>query len=61
MKIFDTLPEPFDDQICGATYIGDSLILLDSLPDNSVDLVVTSPPFALTRKKAYGSGERNKL
>lgn len=55
MKIFETLPEPFDDQLCGATYLGDSLVLLDSVPDDSVDLVVTSPPFALTRKKAYGN------
>jgi len=28
---------------------------LPSLPDNSVDLVVTSPPFALLRQKAYGN------
>lgn len=55
MKIFDTLPEPFDDQLCGATYLGNSLNLLDTVPDDSIDLVVTSPPFALTRKKAYGN------
>lgn len=55
MKIFDTLPDPFDDQLCGATYLGDSLILLDTIPNESVDLVVTSPPFALTRKKSYGN------
>jgi DNA modification methylase len=55
VKIFDTLPEPFDDQLCGATYLGDSFTLLDTIPDDSVDLVVTSPPFALTRKKAYGN------
>lgn len=28
---------------------------LPSLPDASVDLVMTSPPFALLRKKAYGN------
>ncbi|MDE3068038.1 MAG: site-specific DNA-methyltransferase, partial [Verrucomicrobiota bacterium] len=27
------------------------------LPDESINLVVTSPPFALTRKKAYGNAE----
>jgi len=29
--------------------------LLRSLPDNSVSLVLTSPPFALRRKKEYGN------
>ncbi len=55
MKVFDTLPEPFDDHSCGASYLGDSLQLLDTVPSDSVDLVVTSPPFALTRKKQYGN------
>ncbi len=39
----------------GATYIGDSRELLAELPDNSVNLVMTSPPFALQRQKAYGN------
>lgn len=39
----------------GATYCGDSLNLIGQLDDNSVDLVVTSPPFALLRKKEYGN------
>lgn len=39
----------------GEAYCGDSLELLDSLPDGSVNLVVTSPPFALQRKKEYGN------
>jgi len=39
----------------GAAYIGDSRILLEALPDNSVDMVMTSPPFALQRQKAYGN------
>lgn len=55
MKVFETLPDPLDDQLCGATYLGNSLYLLDAIPDNSVDLVLTSPPFSLTRKKAYGN------
>jgi DNA modification methylase len=38
----------------GAAYCGDSRELLASLPDDSLDLVVTSPPFALQRSKAYG-------
>src|SRR5437016_564673 len=39
----------------GEAYCGDALELLASLPDTSVNLVMTSPPFALQRKKAYGN------
>ena len=39
----------------GAAYIGDSLELLDQLETDSVDLVITSPPFALQREKSYGN------
>ncbi len=41
----------------GQAYVGDSLELLAELPDNSIDLVMTSPPFALLRKKTYGNVE----
>ncbi|HEX7446353.1 MAG TPA: DNA methyltransferase [Pirellulales bacterium] len=39
----------------GALYQIDAMKLLTALPTNSVDLVLTSPPFALTRKKEYGN------
>lgn len=39
----------------GAAYAGDSLDLLRALPDASVNLVVTSPPYALHFKKSYGN------
>jgi len=39
----------------GAAYFGDSLEMLRALPDKSVNLVVTSPPYALHFKKAYGN------
>lgn len=39
----------------GGTYIGDSRDLLEELQDGSVNLVITSPPFALQRKKEYGN------
>jgi len=39
----------------GAAYVGDSIKLLADLPDNSVNLVITSPPFALQRQKEYGN------
>jgi site-specific DNA-methyltransferase (cytosine-N4-specific) len=39
----------------GQAYVGDSLDLLAELPNNSIDLVMTSPPFALRRQKTYGN------
>lgn len=35
----------------GAAYLGDSRELLDELPDESVDFIVTSPSFALNQKR----------
>jgi site-specific DNA-methyltransferase (adenine-specific)/site-specific DNA-methyltransferase (cytosine-N4-specific) len=35
-------------------YLGDSRKELKNLPDNSVDLIVTSPPYADQRKSTYG-------
>ncbi len=43
----------------GAAYSGDSRELLKLLPDNSIDLVMTSPPFALQRQKAYGNKDQS--
>ena len=42
----------------GAAYLGDSLELLGQLPTGSVNLVVTSPPYALHFKKAYGNKDK---
>lgn len=39
----------------GAACIGDSIKLLDQLEPDSIDLVMTSPPFALQREKTYGN------
>jgi site-specific DNA-methyltransferase (cytosine-N4-specific) len=39
----------------GAAFCGDSLELLNQLPDKSINLVLTSPPFALQREKEYGN------
>lgn len=39
----------------GAAHCGDSLRLLEELPDESVNLVLSSPPFALQREKEYGN------
>jgi site-specific DNA-methyltransferase (cytosine-N4-specific) len=39
----------------GAAYLEDSLSILKALPDNSINLVLTSPPYALHFKKEYGN------
>ena len=39
----------------GMCVCGDSLELLTNLQDESINLVVTSPPFALQRQKEYGN------
>lgn len=43
----------------GATFYGDANDLLKEMADNSIDLVVTSPPFALQRKKEYGNKDQH--
>jgi DNA modification methylase len=50
-----------DDPFClyetpfGKAFVGDSRHWLRQQPDESVDLVLTSPPFALLRQKSYGN------
>jgi DNA modification methylase len=39
----------------GRAYLGDALKVLKGVPDGSVNLIVTSPPYALRAKKEYGS------
>ena len=39
---------------------GDSEEVLKSFPNNSIDLIVTSPPYADSRKKTYGGIPPNK-
>ncbi|CAN5432713.1 site-specific DNA-methyltransferase [soil metagenome] len=39
----------------GRAYHIDALAMFAQIPDDSVSLVVTSPPFALQRKKKYGN------
>jgi len=46
---------PFYVAELGAAYLEDSLSALKRFPSSSVDLVLTSPPFALVRKKEYGN------
>lgn len=46
---------PYFSTHLGRAYLGDSLKLLPKIPDKSIDLICTSPPFALLRQKAYGN------
>ena len=39
----------------GQQLCGDSRETLQHLPNGSIDLILTSPPFALLRKKSYGN------
>jgi site-specific DNA-methyltransferase (cytosine-N4-specific) len=39
----------------GAAFAGDSRLLLERLPEESIDLIVTSPPYALRKEKEYGN------
>ena len=49
------LPSPAYKTRLGAAYLGDSFDLIRSIPDSSVNLIMTSPPFGLVRKKEYGN------
>ena len=42
----------------GKLYCADSLAVMREMPTNSVDLVVTSPPYALHFKKEYGNADQ---
>ena len=42
----------------GDAYVSDSLELLKTLPPASVNIVVTSPPYALNFKKEYGNAAK---
>lgn len=43
----------------GAAYLGDSRAIMAELEPDSVDLVMTSPPYALHFKKEYGNADQS--
>ena len=51
--------EPFYATNLGQAHLGDSLELLRSMPTGSVNLVMTSPPYALHFKKEYGNANKS--
>jgi site-specific DNA-methyltransferase (cytosine-N4-specific) len=52
------LPAPLYVTQQGRAYVGDACELLRCLPSETVDLVITSPPFALQRQKEYGNHDQ---
>ena len=51
--------EPVYKTDLGAAYCEDSLKVLKKFPDESIDLVLTSPPYALHFKKEYGNANQS--
>jgi len=41
----------------GKAYVGDALKLIKKIPDNSINLIMTSPPYGLRKKKEYGNSD----
>src|SRR5438067_6780384 len=54
-----TLPRPYFKTARGAAYCGKAEELLPGLVDGSIDLIFTSPPYALHFKKAYGNVDQD--
>lgn len=53
-----TEPEAVIETGRGAAYVADSVdFLRDHVADGTVDLIMTSPPFGLVRKKDYGNAD----
>lgn len=53
------LEDPYYTTTMGSAYLGESLDLMRELPAESVNLVMTSPPFALVFKKRYGNKDQH--
>lgn len=49
--------EPYYKTALGSAYLGDTLELIKSVPDESVNLIITSPPYGLRFKKEYGNAD----
>lgn len=51
--------EPFYVTDRGAAYLSDSVMLLQDLPDDVINTVLTSPPYALHFAKEYGNAAKD--
>ncbi len=56
----DLFSEKTKSRVRADVILGDCLDVLKNMPDNSVDLIVTSPPYADQRKSTYGGISPNK-
>ena len=54
------LSKPYFETALGAAYCGKAEELLPAVPDESVNLIFTSPPYALHFKKDYGNVDQDK-
>ncbi len=59
LRLMPPTSEPLYTTRLGAAYVGDARDLLPQLPEASIDLVITSPPFALQRQKADGNVDQD--
>jgi len=53
----EAMPRLFHKTKHGKIYLGDSLRVLEAMKPGTVDLIMTSPPFGLVRKKEYGNAD----
>jgi site-specific DNA-methyltransferase (cytosine-N4-specific) len=49
--------KPYYETSFGQAFVGDSLKLIKRIPDNSIDLIMTSPPYGLRKKKEYNNAD----
>jgi site-specific DNA-methyltransferase (adenine-specific) len=54
IKIYLCRYTDYNMELTSDIYLGDSKSILKQLPSNSIDLIVTSPPYADQRKGTYG-------
>src|SRR6476620_128410 len=50
--------KPYYETPLGVAYLADALAVLRALPSDSVNAVITSPPYALHFKKEYGNVDK---
>jgi DNA modification methylase len=56
----EKISKPYHKTDFGEIFLGDALDFIPSIKDKSVNLIMTSPPFGLVRKKEYGNVDANK-
>ncbi len=49
--------KPYYETRYGKAYLGNTLELIKGIDDDSIDLIMTSPPYGLRKKKEYGNAD----